>query len=120
MERAIPVLRIDSYDEAVRYYVDFLGFSIDFEWRHEANFPVYMGVSRGGLTLHLSEHTGEPAGRPGAAYLQVVDVRAVHASLKAKNNGLAEEPVEQAWGSTELKIKDPFDNALTFTSPTPG
>lgn len=34
MERAYPVLRIDDYDEAKSYYVDFLGFEIDFEWRH--------------------------------------------------------------------------------------
>ena len=118
MERAYPVLRIDDYQQAVDYYVDFLGFEIDFEWRHEENFPVYMGVSRGGLALHLSEHQGEPAGRPGAAYLQVDDVHAVYADLKRKDSELAEAPIEQAWGSTELKLKDPFENALTFTSPT--
>lgn len=117
MERAYPVLRIDSYEEAKAYYVDFLGFKVDFEWRHAKDFPVYMGVSRGGLALHLSEHKGEPVGHPGAVQLQVENVRHLYAELKDKKGDMTEEPIDQAWGSTELKLKDPFANQLTFTSP---
>ena len=117
MERAYPVLRIDDYEEAKAYYVDFLGFEIEFEWRHEENFPVYMGVVRGGLGLHLTEHGGDVAG-PGAAPCRVDDVRALFAELEGRKDGL-EAPVDQAWGATELKLIDPFDNKLTFTSPTP-
>jgi uncharacterized glyoxalase superfamily protein PhnB len=119
MERAYPILRIDNYEEAKAYYIDFLGFKIDFEWRHAENFPVYMGVSRGGLALHLSEHKGEPVGHPGAVQLQVENVLALYAELNGKKSNMEEKPIDQAWGSTELKLKDPFDNALTFTSPTP-
>jgi hypothetical protein len=89
------------------------------EWRHAENFPVYMGVSRGGLALHLSEHKGEPVGHPGAVQLQVENVLALYAELNGKKSNMEEKPIDQAWGSTELKLKDPFDNALTFTSPTP-
>ena len=119
MERACPVLRIDDCEEAKEYYIYFLGFEIDFEWRHAEDFPVYMGVSRGGLGIHLSEHLGEPAGRPGAAYLQVNNVLDLYAELKGKNGDMTEELIGQAWGWTELKLKDPFANQLTFTSPTP-
>jgi catechol 2,3-dioxygenase-like lactoylglutathione lyase family enzyme len=118
MERAYPILRIDDYEEAKSYYIDFLGFEIDFEWRHAEDFPVYMGISRGGLGIHLSEHLGEPAGRPGAAYLQVENVLGIYAELKGKKSDMTEEPIDQAWGSTELKLQDPFENRLTFTSPT--
>jgi uncharacterized glyoxalase superfamily protein PhnB len=118
MERAYPILRIDNYQEAKAYYIDFLGFKIDFEWRHEENFPVYMGVSRGGLALHLSEHKGEPVGHPGAVQLQVENVLDLYAELNGKKSNMEEKPIDQAWGSTELKLMDPFDNALTFTSPT--
>ena len=47
MSRAYPCLYIKSYDEALPYYVDFLRFHVDFEWRSEEGLPVYMGVSRG-------------------------------------------------------------------------
>ena len=119
MERAYPILRIDDYEEAKSYYIEFLGFKIDFEWRHAEDFPVYMGVSRGGLALHLSEHLGEPAGRPGAVQLQVENVFDIYEELKSKKSDMTEEPIDQAWGSTELKLMDPFENQLTFTSPTP-
>ena len=118
MERAYPVLRIDDYGRAKSYYIDFLGFSIDFEWRHEEGFPVYMGISRRGLALHLTEHQGDAAG-PGAAYFRVEDVHGLFAELQAKASDMTEEPIDQAWGATELKLVDPFENRLTFTSPTP-
>ena len=59
IERSYPVLRIDDYEEAKIFYVDFLGFEIEFEWRHVENFPVYMGLLLGDLGLHLTEHRGD-------------------------------------------------------------
>ena len=74
-----------------------------------------MGVKRGALVLHLTEHRGDADG-PGAAYLQVENVRLLH--LELQQRGSSDEPIDQAWGSTELKLVDPFGNKLTFTSPT--
>ena len=118
MGRAIPVLRIDNYAEAKAYYVGFLGFKIDFEWRHEEGFPVYLGLSRGVLVLHLTEHRGDMAG-PGAAHVQVKNVREFHAELMIKRSAMSEELVDQAWGATEFKLVDPFDNRPVFTNSTP-
>ncbi len=117
MERAYPVLRIDDYEKAKAYYVQYLGFGIDFEWRHAEGLPVYMGISRGELGLHLTEHRGDAA-CPGAAYLQADSVHEVYAELKGRRISMPEDLIDQAWGSTELKLVDPFDNRLTFTSPT--
>jgi catechol 2,3-dioxygenase-like lactoylglutathione lyase family enzyme len=38
---AIPLLRIFSEAKAREFYVDFLGFSIDWEHRFQADFPLY-------------------------------------------------------------------------------
>jgi hypothetical protein len=46
MQRTVPILHIGSYEEAKAYYVDWLGFKIDWEFRFEPTFPVYMQVSR--------------------------------------------------------------------------
>ena len=56
MEKVVPVLQIDDGDETKAFYVDRLGFELDFEWRHEPGFPVFVGVKNGDLYLHLSEH----------------------------------------------------------------
>lgn len=50
---AIPILRIFSVDKAKEFYLDFLGFTLEWEHRFSADLPLYMQVSRAGLTLHL-------------------------------------------------------------------
>ena len=51
---AIPSPRIFSVEKAMAFYVDFLGFKIDWEHRFGDNFPLYAQISRGGLRLHRS------------------------------------------------------------------
>jgi catechol 2,3-dioxygenase-like lactoylglutathione lyase family enzyme len=45
--QTIPILRIFSVAKAKEFYVDFLGFQVDWEHRFEDVAPVYMQVSRG-------------------------------------------------------------------------
>jgi hypothetical protein len=54
---AIPILRIFSVEKAKEFYVDFLGFTIDWEHRFDDNAPLYAQVSRAGLKLHLASIT---------------------------------------------------------------
>lgn len=56
IEKTIPVLRIFDYQKAIEFYVDWLGFTIVWEHRFEKDMPVYMEVTKEGLTIHLSEH----------------------------------------------------------------
>src|SRR5262245_623873 len=67
LQTAIPILRIFSVEKAKEFYVDFLGFTIDWEHRFGDNFPLYAQVSRTGLKLHLSEHHGDAC--PGSTVL---------------------------------------------------
>ena len=110
-----PILR--SFDEARarRFYVDFLGFEIEFEHRFEPGTPLYMGVRKGDCRLHLSEHYGD--GSPGANIrIPVDDVKAYTAGLRAQKfeNARPGEPQLQPWGSWEITIHDPAGNKLTF------
>src|SRR5688500_18250802 len=52
----IPILRIGDYKKSIDFYIDFLGFVIDWEHRYGPNEPVYMQISRNGLILQLSEN----------------------------------------------------------------
>jgi catechol 2,3-dioxygenase-like lactoylglutathione lyase family enzyme len=51
----IPILRIFSVEKAREFYLDYLGFHLDWEHRFDDNAPLYMQVSRAGLILHLCE-----------------------------------------------------------------
>jgi hypothetical protein len=63
-ERAIPMLRIFDHAKMVEFYLDWLGFTIDWDSPAFAGAPAYLQVSRGTLVLHLTEHHGDCA--PGA------------------------------------------------------
>ena len=111
-----PILRIFDEAKARAFYVDFLGFAVDWEHRFEPGLPLYLQVSQGACVLHLSEHHGDCC--PGAALrIEVDDVDAYQAQLMAKNYGYARPGVDDTpWGSREMAVKDPFGNRLVFTS----
>src|SRR5262245_40162205 len=103
-----PVLR--SFDEAKarEFYVDFLGFKVDWEHRFGDNFPLYMQVSRDGCILHVSEHHGDCS--PGSAVrIPADDVDALRDEFHAKNYRYAKPGVEDTpWNTREMSVKDPF------------
>ena len=111
-----PILRIFDAAKAREFYVDFLGFQVDWEHRFEPALPLYLQVSRDGCVLHLSEHHGDCC--PGAALrIQVEDIDAYQRDLIAKQYGYARPGVDDTpWGSRDMSVKDPFGNRLTFTS----
>ena len=110
---AIPILRIFSVDKAKEFYLDFLGFTLDWEHRFGENFPLYAQVSRSGLTLHLSEHYGDAT--PGSAiFVPIDDVDAMHRELTAREYRYAKPGVEDAGWGRQLQVRDPFGNRLCF------
>jgi uncharacterized glyoxalase superfamily protein PhnB len=113
-----PVVRIFDDAKAREFYVDYLGFTVDFEHRRASDAPLYMGVSRSDCRLHLSEHHGD--GSPGANLrVRVDDLEAYHRELTAKSYKYYRPGLEeQEWGAVELVVHDPFGNQLTFFRPT--
>ena len=54
-----PILRIFDEAKAKEFYVDFLGFTVDFEHRYGDDFPLYLQITKDLCILHLSEHYGD-------------------------------------------------------------
>lgn len=55
MQPVVPALRITNYERSKAFY-QALGFQVDWEHRFEPNFPVFMEISREGMSL-LSNRT---------------------------------------------------------------
>jgi uncharacterized glyoxalase superfamily protein PhnB len=112
----VPVLRIFDETKAREFYVEFLGFQINWEHRFEVNLPLYMQVSRNGCILHLSEHHGDCC--PGAAIRVATDkLDAFRDELISKQYRYASPGIEKMpWGTREMSITDPFGNRITFTT----
>lgn len=112
-ERTFPIVRIFDEAKAREFYVDFLGFEIDWEHRFGENFPLYMQVSRAGMGLHLSGHHGDAT--PGSNIF--VTMRGVHAyqqELAAHDYRFMKPGVEELpWGDV-MEVTDPFGNRIRF------
>jgi len=117
-QRAVPIFRIFSLEKAREFYLDFLGFKVDWEARFAPDAPLYMQVSRQGLVLHLSEHFGDAT--PGStAYIHMTGVEELHRELNAKNYRHMRPGLQrQDWGMTEVWVTDPFGNHIRFGEPT--
>ncbi|MEO6958125.1 MAG: glyoxalase superfamily protein [Antricoccus sp.] len=50
----VPIVRTFPGEQARRFYVEFLGFTVDWEHRFGDGMPLYQQVSREGCVLHLS------------------------------------------------------------------
>jgi catechol 2,3-dioxygenase-like lactoylglutathione lyase family enzyme len=51
----IPILRIFDVAKAKEFYIDWLGFTIEFEHQFEPGMPYYFGIKRDDIQLHLSD-----------------------------------------------------------------
>ncbi|MEN3615108.1 glyoxalase superfamily protein [Plantactinospora sp. ZYX-F-223] len=121
----IPVLRIFAVDPALQFYVDFLGFTVDFGGPNAGPGTAYYGqVSRHGTTLHLAE-TAYDAGQGATVFLWIDGIDELRERL---NQRRTEVPVwgpavwtprvEQAqWDGRVLTVADPFGNHLRFSEP---
>ena len=114
-QRVVPTLRISSYPTSKAFYVDGLGFQIDWEHRFEPDLPVFMQVSRDGLAIFLSEHEGDcPA--CGLVHLYVLDVDAWFTEFQHKGVPVAEPPNESLPGLRDMTVVDPDGNKLRIGS----
>ncbi|QCY11961.1 glyoxalase superfamily protein [Pseudomonas sp. MPC6] len=112
-DKPIPILRMFDETKAREFYLDFLGFSVEFEHRFEADLPLYLGISRDGLQLHLSEHHGDAS--PGSTvFVPMHNIERLRDELLAKRYGYGRpEIVQQGWGQV-LEVYDPFGNRIRF------
>ncbi|KAL2784656.1 Glyoxalase/Bleomycin resistance protein/Dihydroxybiphenyl dioxygenase [Aspergillus keveii] len=111
----IPILRIFDIAKADEFYLDYLGFKIDWDHRFDNNTPLYRQISRGNLILHLSEHHGD--GSPGVhVRIMMSGIAEYHRELSAKDYRYMRPGIEEgpAKGSQEMGVIDPFGTRITF------
>lgn len=113
MNRSIPILRIEDFEVARAFYVDFLGFQVDFSHRYGPEFPIYLQVSLGDVILHLSEHEGDnPVGIK--CHIEVDDLDGLIEKWQRAQPERSLKARRMPWNGKYLLLNDPFGNALGF------
>ncbi|HEX7241437.1 MAG TPA: glyoxalase superfamily protein [Longimicrobiaceae bacterium] len=103
-----PILRVASLDASLAWYVDVLGFAV--QWRETG----FASVGRGRASLMLCEG-GQ--GHPGTwAYVGVSDADALHEELRARGAAIRHPPTNYPWGAREMQVSDPDGHVLRFGS----
>lgn len=117
-QTVIPQLRVTNAELSLSFYVERLGFEVDWEHRFEAGFPLFAQLTRQGQTIFLTEHTGD-CQVGGAVYFVVPDASQCFAEFEQKGvvptNSLASTPL----GIREFLLTDPDGNRLRFASEPP-
>ena len=115
---AIPILRIFSVDKAKEFYVDFLGFKIDWEHRFSDNFSALCaGLPRGPeAALERASRRRQP--RIDGVHLDARHRRLPPRAASAKNYRYYRPGLEDApWDARVMEVGDPFGNKLRFSEP---
>lgn len=113
MGGVVPVLRMLDVPSAHAFYLDHLGFAVEWEHRFEPGLPLYTRIRRDDLVLDLSEHPGD--GTPGSGvWVPVADVHALDRELSARNYRGRPDVDEHAPGGPTLAVVGPFANVIRF------
>jgi catechol 2,3-dioxygenase-like lactoylglutathione lyase family enzyme len=123
----IPVLRIFSADRAKEFYLEFLGFTLDFGGPSGGpGTPFYAQIIRADTTFHLTEVPYDP-GHGATVAINLNGIDALHRELSARYGEMGSrvwgpgvwvpEVEDVPWGSRVLTISDPFGNHLRFSEP---
>ena len=119
INQVIPILRIFDEAKTLEFYVEWLGFKVDWTHRFDKNAPLYMQVSRDGLVLHLSEHHGDST--PGAKiFIECEGLREFHKALIEKKYKYNRPGLEkESWNAISVTVIDPSMNRLFFNERLP-
>lgn len=116
--QTIPILRIFDVEKAKEFYVKYLGFAVDWEHRFERSLPLYIQISRGDLTIHLSEHHGDCT--PGSTVFVIMSsLREFQREITAKRYRFQRPGIQRMpWNAEVMEVLDPFGNRIRFNEYT--
>jgi uncharacterized glyoxalase superfamily protein PhnB len=114
MERAVPILPGDDLSVAKEFYVDKLGFTVEYEATEDGRNGI-MGVTRGSIELTIDcPMSGH--GREACASLRVLNADDYYEEWRGKVQ-IARPPMNESWGGRTFGVHDPFGNTLFVIGP---
>jgi catechol 2,3-dioxygenase-like lactoylglutathione lyase family enzyme len=105
---ASPILRVNDLNKSLKYYVQVLGFVIDWE------YPGIIGsVSRGKCNLMLAE--GDQGNTGSWVWIGVGDAQELYEEYLGTGAIIRQAPTNFSW-ALEIQVQDPDGNVLRFGS----
>ena len=116
-ELAVPVLPVEDLDVAKNFYVNQLGFSLDWEARFDSPNEGLLGVQRGGMKITLDcPMSGH--GRNACVSLIVESADQYYEEWANRGVAMKRPPKNEEWNARTFGVTDPFGNTIFVIGPT--
>jgi len=112
-ESAATVFVVKDVAASAAHYRDAFGFAIAFGYGGET--PVYAGVERGGVIIHLhaQAHANKEPGH-GVVYCFVQGVDELYEQIKSAGARVLKAPQDYPYEMRDFDVLDPDGNRLVF------
>ena len=117
----MPMISVDSVDEAREFYVEKLGFEHMMGMLGKDGRLDFCTVMLGGAKIMFTRPQEKMDGagatsskRPVEIYIQVADVNAHHDRLKKNKVKITNPLTDQWWGDRTFTVMDPFGYQIWF------
>lgn len=107
-----PALGVGNFEEAVRHYVDWLGFRLDSEWREAPGEPAVGFLSRNDFVFMINDHPQAPG--PCSIHLDVANLDRLAAEWNTRRPDSVTVRRAPPYEFPEVVIEDPWGNRLFF------
>jgi catechol 2,3-dioxygenase-like lactoylglutathione lyase family enzyme len=114
MEKAVAILPADDIQQARRFYVDQLGFTVTYD-TSDGGASGLLGLVRGGLEITIDAPMSGH-GRQACVALHVDDADAYYEEWRAQVE-IPHSPREEEWGARTFSVHDPAGNTMFVIGP---
>lgn len=114
MDIAVPILPVDDLPVAREFYLDKLGFDLEFEASDDGKTGL-LGVRRGTIRITLDcPMAGH--GRDACVALRVESVDSYYEEWRSRTP-VKRPPHDEPWGARTFDLIDPFGNTIFVMGP---
>jgi predicted enzyme related to lactoylglutathione lyase len=114
MPRAVAILPADDLSVAKRFFVDTLGFRVQWEATSDGKSGL-LGVERDGMVITIDAPMSGH-GREAVVSLQVDDADAYHREWRDRAEQIT-APRDEKWGARTFSVTDPSGNTIFVIGP---
>lgn len=107
-----PVFGVRSFQKAVEHYRDWLGFTLEWEWREAPGQPAIGAFTRDDASFMVNEFPDAPG--PAELHLDVKNLDALIDEWNARRPGSARAHIGPPGEFPEVRITDPWGNTIAF------
>ena len=108
---AVPILSVESAAASIDYYVDRLGFTLEWSWGDPVDFA---GIMRDEVRIFLCQGGQGQSGTWISVFIQ--DVDDLYAEYQDRGATILSPPKNYPWGVREMSVGDPDSHVLRMGS----